>query len=200
VPFAGTPPAELIADSLNIRRFVLIGRSGGALAAWNFAALHRNRVAGLLLVDPPLDPSMLPHEMVEKTLEQMRGADYQRVAQKYYRSLAGTNEAVVERVVTDAGATPQVTLVGCFEALRDFDPHQFVGRYPGPMLSVVQPQYDIEGALHRIPPGWRHLTIQGTGHWIQLDAPVPLLDCVKDFLAKDVTPAWREPDRKTGVI
>ena len=184
---AGAADILAVADFLNIRRFVLIGHSGGALTAWNFAALHGDRVAGFLLVDPPPDPSRLPREQIEQTLDQMRGPDYQRVAQNYYRSIAGTNEAVVERVVAEAGATAQVTLVGCFEALRDFDPHQLAGRYSGPTLSVIQPQFDVEGALHRIPPGWEHTAIPGTGHWIQLDAAGPFLDCVKNFLAKRVT-------------
>jgi hypothetical protein len=32
-------------------------------------------VAGLLLVDPPLDASVLSQELVEQTLEAMRGPD-----------------------------------------------------------------------------------------------------------------------------
>src|SRR6185436_19395312 len=62
---AGAADILAVADSLNIERFVLIGHSGGALAAWHVAALHGNRVAGFLLVDPPLDPSMLPREQME---------------------------------------------------------------------------------------------------------------------------------------
>jgi len=181
---AGAADIRAVADALNLGRFLLIGHSGGALAAWNFAALYGKRVAGFVLVDPPPDPSTLPRETVEQTLEQMRGADYQRVAQNYYGSIAGTNEAVVERGGREAGAPPQVTLVGCFEALRDFDPRPLAGRYTGPTLSVIQPKNDVEGALHRIAPGWRHVAIPGTAHWIHLDAAGPFLDCVKDFLAR----------------
>jgi hypothetical protein len=89
---------------------------------------------------------------------------------------------VVERVVAEARETPQATLVGSFEALRDFNPRLLAGKYAGPMLSIIQPQYDVEGALHRFPPGWPHRSITGTGHWIQLDAGKTFLEYAKAFL------------------
>jgi len=169
---------------MKLDRFALIGHSGGALTAWAFAARNGGRVAGLLLVDPPVDPSTLPRGVIEQTLTAMRGPDYAQVAEKYYRSIAGTNMPVVERIVAEARATPQTTLVGCFEALRDFDPHRLAGQYSGPTLSIIQPQNDVKGALHRLAPGWPHVTISGTGHWIQLDAIDLFLDHAKQFLAK----------------
>lgn len=66
---------EAIADHLGIEKFALIGHSGGALTAWSFAVRQSRRVAGLLLVDPPLDASVLSQELVEQTLEAMRGPD-----------------------------------------------------------------------------------------------------------------------------
>jgi pimeloyl-ACP methyl ester carboxylesterase len=173
-----------VADTLGTARVVVIAHSGGAATAWTFAAKHGHRVAGLLLIDPPGDPSKLPADMIEQTLAALRGPNYQAVAEKYYRSIAGDNAAVVDRVVADARAAPQATLVGCFEALRDFKPHRLAGRYSGPTLSVIQPQYDIDGALHRIPPGWPHVPIPGTGHWVHLDAPEPFLDAARRFLGE----------------
>jgi len=180
----GADDVLAVADQLGIDKFVLIGHSGGAVTAWAFAAKHGSRVAGLLLIDPPGDPAALPPDLIENTLAAMRGPDYQQVAESYYRSIGGSNPKVVDRIVADARATPQATLVGCFEALRDFTPRKYAGRYAGPTLSVVQPQYDIEGALHRVPPGWPHVTIPGTGHWIHLDAPRAFLDCANKFLAE----------------
>jgi pimeloyl-ACP methyl ester carboxylesterase len=181
---AGATDLLAVADALGLQRFALIGHSGGSLTAWSFAVQHGGRVAGLLLVDPPPDPLTFPAEVIERTLTAMRGPAYRDVAEGYYRSIAGTNAAVVARIVADARATSQQTLVGVFEALRDFAPRRLAGAYAGPMLSVVQPQYAGEGALHRIPPGWPHVEIPNTGHWIHLDAPQPFLRVTNDFVAK----------------
>lgn len=140
-------------------------------------------MAGLLLVDPPLDASVLSHEVVEQTLQAMRGPDYQQVVEDYYRSIAEAKREVVDRIVAEARTTPQATAVGTFEALRDFNPREFAGRYSGPTLSIIQPQYDVEGALHQIPPGWRCTTIPATGHWIHLDAMQTFLEITQFFLA-----------------
>jgi pimeloyl-ACP methyl ester carboxylesterase len=173
-----------IADALRLERFALIGHSGGALAAWTVAATQNDRVKALLLVDPPVDPSTFPAEQVEQTLAAMRGPNYQDVAANYYRSIGGPHADVVERIVADARAAPQATLVGGFEALRNFEPRRLAGRYSGPTLSVIQPQYDIDGALHRMSPGWPHVVIPGTGHWVHLDAPGPFLDIATRFLRR----------------
>jgi pimeloyl-ACP methyl ester carboxylesterase len=179
---AGATDVLAVADALGLRRFALIAHSGGALTAWTFAAQHGDRVAGLLLVDPPVDAATFPAGVIEETLAGMRSPAYRDVAEGYYRSIGGSNPAVVERVVADARATSQSTLVGVFEALRDFRPQRLAGKYAGPMLSVVQPQYDVDGAFHRVQPGWPRVHMAGTGHWIHLDAPQPFLEVVNDFL------------------
>lgn len=179
---AGAADILAVVDHLKVAAFVLVGHSGGALVSWTCAVREPERVAGLMLVDPPPDPAVMPKELIEQTLAAMRGPDYRRAAESYYRSIAGNNPAVVERVVAEARATSQQTLIGTFEALRDFEPRALAGRYPGPMRCVIQPQFDVEGALHRIQPGFRQIAIPGTGHWIQLDAPEPLLDCLRRFL------------------
>lgn len=171
-----------VADRFGIDRFALIGHSGGALLAWSCAATQPRRIAGVLLVDPPLDASTFPPGTIDQTLKAVRGPDFIRAVDDFYRSIAGTNPMVIERVVEEARETPQATVVGCFEALRDFNRGLLAGQYARPMLSVIQPQYDVEGALHRFPPGWPHKSISGTGHWIQLDARKTFLEHAKAFL------------------
>jgi pimeloyl-ACP methyl ester carboxylesterase len=58
-----------VADQMRIGRFVLIGHSGGALTAWSAAAANRERVLGVLLVDPSLEASTLPPGVIEHSLE-----------------------------------------------------------------------------------------------------------------------------------
>ena len=138
------------------------------------------RVLGLVLVDPPPDPAVLPPGMVDGLLEKMRGDDYWKTVEDYYRSIASEDEQVAERVLRDIKATRKETVIGAFEAMSRFDPHVFTN-YQGPALSIIQSQYDVEGALHRIAH-MEHIAIDGAGHFIHLAAPDRFLDTLEDFI------------------
>jgi pimeloyl-ACP methyl ester carboxylesterase len=112
----------------------------------------------------------------------VRGPDFRQVAEDYYRSIAGSEPSVVKRVIAEARAAPQATLVGCFEALRDFEPRLLAEQYSGPMLSIIRPRNDTTGALHRIRPGWPHQSIPWTGHWIHLDSADSFLRHAQAFV------------------
>jgi pimeloyl-ACP methyl ester carboxylesterase len=184
--FAPSDAAEDIqaaADAAGFERFVLVGHSGGALVALAFAHLHPERVAGLVLVDPPPDPAVLPSDVVEGTMQALRGDRYEETVENYYRSIAGSDPKVVDAVLADARATPKATVIGTFAALAAFKPKDFVGRYHGPALSIIQPAYDVDGALHRIG-GFAHAGIGNAGHWIHLGATDRFLEVLRGFLAR----------------
>ena len=172
-----------VLDGLNIDKAILVAHSGGTLGAWTFAIQHDDRVQGLLMVDPPLESAVIPKEIIDRTIAALRGPHFAQAAEQYYRSIAGPNPEIVDRVVADALATPQATMVGTFEALRDFRPSELAGRFRGPILSVIQPSLDVDGAFHRIPPGFPHVAVPETGHWIHLDAPGAVVSCLEDFVA-----------------
>jgi pimeloyl-ACP methyl ester carboxylesterase len=171
------------ADAAGFHRFVLVGHSGGALVAFASAALHPERVSGLVLVDPPPDPAVLPPGLIEDTLQALRSDQYEVTIEQYYRSIAGEKPEVAERVIADVRATPKTTIIGSFAAMAGFRPQDYVGRYRGPALSIIQPQYDVDGALHRIA-GIGHSVIGGAGHWIHLGAPERFLKVLTGFLAR----------------
>ena len=175
-----------VADATQIEHFVLVGHSGGGTTAFAFAGLYPQRLSGLVLVDPPPDPAVLPPGMIEETLKALRGEDYAATVEKYFRSIAGNDKCVADRIVADALATPRETIIGLFEATKSFDPKRYAGQIQCPSLSIIQSQYDVEGALHRIPPGFPHVAIDGVGHWIHLVKPEQFLSSLQDFL-KQVT-------------
>src|SRR4051794_28720777 len=70
----------------------------------------------------------------------------------------------------DSRATPPETVIGVTEPAR-FYSGAIRRRITGPALSIIQPQSDVEEALHRMLPGFRHVAIDGAGHWIHLAAP-----------------------------
>jgi pimeloyl-ACP methyl ester carboxylesterase len=170
-----------LVDVLGAKQVVLVAHSGGAIAALTYAVGHPSRVAGLVLVDPAGDPKSIPIEQREAALQQLRGAGYREGLRAYYTSIAGPNAQVRERVVADALATPQATVVGTFEALNTFEPRNLVGRYKGPTLVIVTPQTDQGWTLHRIG-NLPYRVVESTGHWIHLDKPDEMNAILDRFL------------------
>jgi 3-oxoadipate enol-lactonase len=191
------------ADALAYDRFLLVGHSGGALTSLAFSSIEPDRLLGLVLVDPPPDPVVLPPGMMDGILEKLRSDAYAKTVDDYYGSIAGDDPAVVKRLLADSQATPKETVIGTFEALSRFKPTDFTG-YDGPALSIIQPQYDIDGALHRIAR-MEHVAIGGAGHWIHLGAPDRFRDALEDFIADieqpmpDAKGVRARAERRTGV-
>jgi pimeloyl-ACP methyl ester carboxylesterase len=169
------------ADALGYERYFLVAHSGGALVAFAYASQEPDRLLGLVLVDPPPDPKILPPGMLEEQLQKLRGPAYAKTLEEYYRGLAGDDALISDRVLRDIKAAPKETVIGTLEAMSRFNPRDFLG-YEGPALSIIQPQYDVDGALHRIG-GFAHAGIDGAGHWIHLAAPDRFLDVLEEFLA-----------------
>jgi pimeloyl-ACP methyl ester carboxylesterase len=192
-----------VSDALAYDRFILVGHSGGALTSFAFSSIEPDRLLGLVLVDPPPDPAVLPPGMIDGVLEKLQSSAYEKTVEEYYRSIAGDDPAVVERLLADSLATPRETVIGTFEALSRFKPGEFTG-YDGPALSIIQPQYDVDGALHRMAH-MAHVAIGGAGHWIHLAAPDRFRDALEDFIAGIEQPApdaegvRARAERRTGI-
>lgn len=176
---------DAAADALGYERFILVGHSGGALTCYAFASMEPDRLLGLVLVDPPPDPAVLPPGMIDETLEKLR-TSYAETVEEYFRSIVGDNEKVAERVMADMLATPKEAVVGNFEAMSRFSPKDYAN-YEGPALSIIQPQYDVDGALHRVAR-MKHVAIGGAGHWIHLGAPDRFIDALQDFISEYESP------------
>jgi esterase len=174
------------ADALGYERFILIGHSGGALTSFAFASMEPDRLLGLVLVDPPPDPAVLPPGMLDQTLEKLR-TSYATTVEQHFRNVVGENEKVAERVMADVRATPKETVIGTLEAMSRFNPADFTN-YEGPALSIIHSQYDVDGALHRVAR-MEHVAIDGAGHWIHLGAPDRFVDVLQEFIGDHERPA-----------
>jgi pimeloyl-ACP methyl ester carboxylesterase len=172
-----------IADALGFERFILVAHSGGALNAYTYALAHSARLAALVLVDPPTDAKSLPPGVIEKTLAGLQ-ADCGATIEAYYRTIAGDDRAVADRVIADARATRQETVIGCFKTLSDFPTSPLDAGLASRTLAIIQSQFDVEGALHRVGPGFRHVAIDGAGHWIQLGAPDRFVRELRAFIGE----------------
>jgi pimeloyl-ACP methyl ester carboxylesterase len=170
-----------VVESLGFDRLVLVGHSMGGGAALAYAGAHPDRVVGLLLVDPIGDGKQIPTVEAEAFLGGFE-AHYDSASQSYWKTIAGSNSTIQERLLADLRATPKEAVVPVLRSVMQFDPDPALARYTGPKLAVVTPANDQAFSLHRLGKGFPHRVVTGTGHWIQLDQPDELNRIMDEFL------------------
>jgi pimeloyl-ACP methyl ester carboxylesterase len=172
------------ADALALPRVVLIGHSQGAAVAIAAAAQAPGRVAGLVLLDPSTDARLIPRDQAEGLVAALRSEAYPQVTEAYWREqLAGARPEVTERLLSDLRATRREALIGGLEAILTFDPVTPLRSFTFPRLAVITRLNDRPDALHRLVPDLPVERIDGTGHWVQLDAPAAVNAALDRFLA-----------------
>ena len=183
-----------VADALGLERFALVGHSLGAGVALEYAAAHPERVTHLLFADPLGDGTATPDEEVRPFLEALDSPAYAETIEGYWSSIAGSNGAVLERLLADLRATPRETVVRGLHAVMAFDPKPALARLRAPTLAVVTPPNDFPYSLHKIGGGLPHRVIEGTGHWLQIEKPGEFNRVLDQFLGP--TAAKGEPRHK----
>lgn len=174
---------EAVLDALALPPCVLVGHSLGGAVAVAVAGAWPRRVAGLLLMDPASDGRMIPEEEATGLMQALRSPAYQETVEGYWASLLGPSRPEVRaRLLADLRATPAATMIGALGALLRFDPVTALSRYEGPRLSVITPLNDTPAAYHRLVPTLPVRRIEGTGHWLQLDAPGEVNVAIDEFL------------------
>lgn len=172
------------ADRLGLERFVLVGHSAGGSVAIAVAGAHPERVAGLVLLDAAGDSRNFPREMIDPFLDALDSDAYTSTIEGYWGTIAGSNPAVRERLMADLRRTPRATVAGVFRSTMAFDPGAALRRYSGPRLSVVTPRNTGPHSLLSLEPSMPHVTVTGTGHWIQLERPDEFNRILDDFLRR----------------
>ena len=174
-----------VVEALGLERFILVGHSQGAAVAIAAAAHAPGRVAGLVLLDPATDARLMPREQAAGLLAALRSPAYAHLAESYWREqLAGAGPQVVEKLLADLRTTRSATVIGSLEALLSFDPITPMEAFRFPLLSVITPLNERPDALHRRITGLPTEHVEGTGHWLQLDAPERVNAILDRFLAK----------------
>jgi len=158
-----------VADALGLARFALVGHSLGAGVAVAYAGAHPERVTHLLLADPIGDGTQTPDAEVRPFLEALDSPAYTETIESYWSSIAGSDGAVLERLLRDLRQTPRETVVRGLQAAMAFDPKPALARFRGPTLAVITPSNDYPYSMHRLGQGLPHRVITGTGHWLQIE-------------------------------
>jgi len=149
-----------------------------------YAGAHPDRVAGLFLLDPASDGRLIPEEQARGLMAVLATEAWSAVVEEAWSPmLAPSRPEVRERVLSEMRATSQAGVRGGLGALLDFDPVAPLRAYPGPRLSVVTAFNEEPGSYHRLVPELPHAKVEGTGHWVQLDAPDVVNTLLDGFLA-----------------
>jgi pimeloyl-ACP methyl ester carboxylesterase len=163
---------DRVADALALDSFVLVGHSMGGAAAVAYAGAHGDRLAGLVLLDPASDGRALPAEIRAGIIAALRSPDYLKVVEDYWAPMLEPSPAEVRaRILRDLRRTRREALVETLASLFAFDPVTPLRSYSGPGLSIVTRFNETPAAYHALVPTLAHRTIDGVGHWLQLDAP-----------------------------
>ena len=176
---------EAVVDALGLQRFVLVGHSLGGAVCAAYAGLHVERVAGLFLLDPASDGRSIPAEQAAGFMQVLATDAWSAVIQEYWAPmLAPSRPEVRERVLSRLRATSQPGARAGLGALLTFDPVAALRRYPGPRLSIITAFNEEPGSYQRLVPELPFRKVEGTGHWVQLDAPDRVNDLLDGFLAQ----------------
>ena len=174
---------DAVVDALGLERFALVGHSFGAGVALEYAAARPARVTHLVVADPIGDGTQTPEEEVRPFLEALDSA-YTETIEGYWSSIAGSDGAVLERLLADLRATPRETVVRGLHAVMAYDPKPALSRLRQPTLAVVTPANDFPYSMHKVGSGLPHRVIEGTGHWLQIERPAEFNRILDQFLAQ----------------
>jgi pimeloyl-ACP methyl ester carboxylesterase len=170
------------ADELGLRHFVLVGHSLGAAVAIEYASRHKERVRGLLLVDPNGDQTRIPAQQLAPFLQAVE-ADPLREMDSYFRQiLAGGDPAVAAWVLEDLKLTDEGALAGALRAGSRYSPLAALASYTGTKLAILSDMNRLPFSLHNLVPDLPARFLSGTGHWLMMDSPEPFNHLLDGFL------------------
>ncbi len=173
-----------VLDALTLDRVVLVGHSFGGAVAGAAAGTCRERVAGVLFVDPSGDARHQTAEALEELRAGLLPENYARFTKGWFDSiLIDAAPATRQAVLASLRATPREVFVAAITDLLSYDPAPALVRYRGPRLSVVVERFIGQGALHLVVPGLPHRVLTGVSHWPMLDRPGELNALLDEFLA-----------------
>jgi pimeloyl-ACP methyl ester carboxylesterase len=171
-------------EALGLERFALVGHSFGAGVALEYAAARPQRVTHLVVADPIGDGTQTPEAEIRPFLDALDSPAYTETIEGYWSSIAGSDVAVLERLLADLRATPRDTVVGGLQAVMAYDPKPALARLRPPTLAVITPANDFPYSMHKLAPGLPHRVIEGTGHWLQIERPAEFNRILDQFLGE----------------
>lgn len=169
-----------VLDRLGLDRVAIVGHSFGACIALATAATAPQRIAQLILVDPPGDFTKVSVEVYEAQLVPFQRAleteDWRAAVEVGFNdALTGSAAGTRDRILANLAATPRDRLFGMYRAMFAFEAVNALDRYlaaPGTRAhAIIAPSNAFPFSLHILRPTLKTTTIPDTAHWLMLDAP-----------------------------
>ncbi|MCP3138649.1 alpha/beta fold hydrolase [Pyxidicoccus xibeiensis] len=158
-----------VADALVPQKFVLAGHGFGAAVAGAFAAYYPERLAGLLLVEPPGDMRRMSKAEADALLENFSPAKYGAFHEHWLASqLLAAKEATRVQVMKTMRTSRREAIAGNLESLLHFDPGDAFDSFTGPTHALVATT-GPETLVGQRPTLSRSVAPHAS-HWVMLDA------------------------------
>lgn len=173
-----------VADASQLDTFVLVGHSMGAAVAAEYAGSHASRVKALVLVDAPPAPGSIPPAQVQQLHAAVARDPFPVIEQFWTQQMfIDTRAEVKQKLLAGLRAMTRRTAAELTDAGLDYDARGALLRYGGPKFAIVTARNDAPLSLHNAVPGFKHIVVRGTGHWIQLDKPDEFNKALDGFLS-----------------
>jgi pimeloyl-ACP methyl ester carboxylesterase len=173
----------LVARTLGLKRYVLVGHSMGGAVAIAAAVQDPASVAGLVLADPAGDATKMPDAGRESFRRYFDGPDYTQHAEAFLGDvLANAKPQTRAEVLKTFLASPPEAVSQCVHAICDYPSARELERYPGPVLDVITDDNEAAWSLQNLVKGLPAVRMPGLSHWIMLDDPETFARLVDGFL------------------
>ena len=172
----------VILDLTRSEQAILVGHSFGTDVVARYAALHPERVAGLVLIDPPGD---LRPQLAALSTELAAADDAgfrAKVDSLTGKLLVDAKPQTREAVLASVRATPRDVLQLMIAGMASFDPAAALAGYEGPIRCVVTDHTASRDAT--AAPCRTVVRLHGVSHWPMLDAPDPVSQTIDATLPR----------------
>jgi pimeloyl-ACP methyl ester carboxylesterase len=169
-----------VLDAFGLERAVIVGHSYGSLVALAFAAAHPERVARLVLADPPGDLTTLPpkvrREELEPFLAAIEGDGWREAMRRGFdEACEGGRDATRQVIFDRLAAAPRERTAALFRPMFEFPAKATLERYlargRGGAHAILAPSNAWPYSLHVLCPALTHTVLPNVGHWLLLDDP-----------------------------
>jgi len=184
----------LLADRLDLPRFILGGHSMGGYVALRLAAAHPERLSGLILIDTSASGET-PQGKARRdaAIERIRSGEAAAFLDEFFPKIVG--ESTLERAPRFAAelralavGVPDHVLIGCLAGMRDrSDASNLLSRLDVPALVITGEEdllappevaANMAAALRRA----RLAVIPFSGHTPSVERPIPTAEAILAFL------------------
>lgn len=173
-----------VVTELELPRVILAGHSMGGAVITRYAALHPDRVAGLLYVDSVGDLTQIPEERLSAFKKQLKNGQPEEVVRGFFTDLLANAKPETQEVVwPGVDNLPPRVIYTLLDILLNYSPVEDLASSHCPKLSIIADGNDEPFSLHNVGEGIPHHLIEGTSHWVMMEKPAEFNRVMDEFLA-----------------